>query len=246
VRDLHCAFGGVRAVSGVSFAVRSGRITGLIGPNGAGKSTALSAIAGAIVPASGSIELNGQSIAGLSSAQIARRGVARTFQLPAEFGQLSVLENVVVAAPNQRGETLLGALLGKRYWRAQEKKLVIDARDILRRFSLVDKENERAGNLSGGQKRILELMRALMTKPKLLLLDEPMAGVSPALAGEIGNHLLQLRDDGYGMLLVEHQLRMVQRLCDDIIVMSQGKVIFDGDMRGMLTSREVQEAYLVG
>jgi ABC-type branched-subunit amino acid transport system ATPase component len=246
VRDLFCSFGGVHAVNGVSFTVSSGSITGLIGPNGAGKSTVLNMIAGAIKPTAGSILVDCESIGGLASDQIARRGVARTFQMPAEFAQLTVLENLLVAAPDQRGETLRGALLGKRFWRSEERERIVEARQLLQRFALSDKENDRAGNLSGGQKRLLELMRVLMTRPKLLLLDEPMAGVNPSLAREIATYLLELRSEGYTMLLVEHQLRLVQRLCDDIIVMSQGEIIFQGDMPGLLRSREVQEAYLAG
>src|SRR5579872_5516404 len=159
VTDLHRQFGGVHAVNGASFQVPPGRITGLIGPNGAGKSTALNIIAGALKPSAGTVSYRGKDITGLPSYKVARRGIIRTFQLSSEFAALTVLENLLVAAPAQRGEALWQAALGKRYWRPQERATVERARQLLVRFDMSAKEDEYAGNLSGGQKRLLELMR---------------------------------------------------------------------------------------
>jgi neutral amino acid transport system ATP-binding protein len=246
VRDLRRDFQAVRAVDGASFSAREGRITGLIGPNGAGKSTALSVIAGALKPSGGSVEFAGAQVAGLAPHRIAKLGIVRTFQISSEFGALTVLENLLVAAPGHRGDTLAGALLGKWYWRREEEALVARARGLLERFEMSAKEDEYAGNLSGGQKRLLEIMRGLMASPKLLLLDEPMAGVNPSLTRRIETHLLELRDEGLSMLMVEHELGVVERLCDPIVVMAQGKVIAEGTMELIRADQGVLDAYLVG
>jgi neutral amino acid transport system ATP-binding protein len=247
VRDLARSFGGVRAVDGISFEVEAGSVTGLIGPNGAGKSTALGVIAGAIDPSGGTVVFDGHDVTGASPMAVARRGLIRTFQISSEFGRLTVLENLLVGAPGHPGESLLGSLVyGGRAWKARERELVQRARELLHRFELQDKEDEYAGNLSGGQKRLLEIMRGLMAAPKLLLLDEPMAGVNPTLARKIEGHLGALRDDGLTMLMVEHELGVVERLCDRVIVMAQGTVISEGTMESVRKSQEVLDAYLVG
>ncbi len=200
VQHLHREFGGVHAVNGASFTVPPGRITGLIGPNGAGKSTALNIIAGALKPSAGTVSYHGKDITGLPSYKVARHGIIRTFQLSSEFAALTVLENLLVAAPAQRGEALWQAALGKRYWRPQERAMVERARQLLARFDMSAKEDEYAGNLSGGQKRLLELMRGLMANPALLLLDEPMAGVADdrARAGRGGAAVRPRRGHGPG------------------------------------------------
>jgi len=244
--DVHRAFGGVKAVDGATFTALRGRVTGLIGPNGAGKSTLMGIVAGAIPADAGHIEFDGADITGLPPHQIARRGLIRTFQLSAEFSKLTVLENLLVAAPAQKGESLLGAELGRLYWGRDEDALVALAREVLDRFAMSPKENELAGNLSGGQKRLLEIMRALMARPKLLLLDEPFAGVNPTLAREIEQYLLDLRDEGLSMIMVEHELGVVERLCDPVVVMAQGKVIGEGSMREVTARQEVLDAYLIG
>jgi ABC-type branched-subunit amino acid transport system ATPase component len=172
--------------------------------------------------------------------------VIRTFQLSAEFSKLTVLENLLVAAPAQKGESLWGAELGRLYWGRSEDALVDKARDVLERFGMTPKENELAGNLSGGQKRLLEIMRALMARPKMLLLDEPFAGVNPTLAREIEQYLLDLRDEGLSMIMVEHELTVVERLCDPVVVMAQGRIIAEGTMHDVGTRQEVLDAYLVG
>jgi branched-chain amino acid transport system permease protein len=246
VRELHRQFGGVRAVNGASFTVPSGRITGLIGPNGAGKSTALNIIAGALRPDAGTVHYRRQSITGLPSYKVARHGIIRTFQVSSEFAALTVLENLLVAAPAQRGETLPQAALGKRYWKPQERANVKRARQLLARFEMSAKEDEYAGNLSGGQKRLLELMRGLMASPALLLLDEPMAGVSPSLARRIEQHLVDLCGEGLSMLMIEHELAVVERLCDPVIVMAQGRVISQGTMADVRADQGVLDAYLIG
>jgi ABC-type branched-subunit amino acid transport system ATPase component len=246
VRELRRHFGGVAAVDGVSFDVAAGTITGLIGPNGAGKSTVLGMIAGAIAPSAGTITFRGHDITGQPTYRNARRGLRRTFQLSSEFARLTVLENLLVAAGDQRGESLGGALLGKWYWRRQERALVDRARALLRRFDLAAMEDELAGNLSGGQKRLVEITRSLMGEPTMLLLDEPMAGVNPSLALRIAAYLEELRDEGLTMLLVEHELGLVERLCDPVIVMAQGRLLSQGTMKELRVNQEVVDAYLVG
>ena len=244
--DVRRDYGGLKAVDGATFKALRGRITGLIGPNGAGKSTLLGIVAGGIKLDGGTVTFEGDDVTGLPSYRIARLGVIRTFQLSAEFSKLTVLENLLVAAPGQKGESLWGAELGHLYWGGSESALVDEARDVLERFAMTPKENELAGNLSGGQKRLLEIMRGLMARPKMLLLDEPFAGVNPTLAREIEQYLLDLRDEGLSMVMVEHELSVVERLCDPVVVMAQGKIIAEGTMRDIGTRREVLDAYLVG
>lgn len=246
VADLRKSYGGVHAVDGVSFEVGRGRITGLIGPNGAGKSTVLSMVAGAIRPSSGSIVLNDTEIAGWPSYKVARRGVGRTFQQSGDFSAMTVMENLLTAKPGQRGDTLRGALLGKRYWRAEEDALIARATDLVRRFDMTAMANELGGSLSGGQRRLLEIMRALMSEPEFILLDEPMAGVNPALGERIGDYLLELRDGGLSMLLVEHEMSIVEKLCDPIIVMAQGQILSQGTMSQIRADQKVIDAYLNG
>jgi neutral amino acid transport system ATP-binding protein len=246
VKDVRRDFGGLKAVDGASFNALPGHITGLIGPNGAGKSTLIGIIGGQIKASGGSITFEGRDITGLAPYRVARLGLVRTFQLSAEFSKLTVLENLLVAAPDQKGESLLGAELSRFYWGRSEAANVDAARDVLDRFEMTPKENELAGNLSGGQKRLLEIMRALMTKPKMLLLDEPFAGVNPTLARQIEQYLLDLRGEGLSMIMVEHELAVVERLCEPVVVMAQGKVITEGSMRDVSTQQEVLDAYLVG
>jgi neutral amino acid transport system ATP-binding protein len=246
VEGLRRSFGGVQAVRGVSFAVAEGTITGLIGPNGAGKSTVLAMIAGSTSPSAGSITFRGQDISGKPPHRIARLGVIRTFQSSSEFERLTVLENMLVAAGSQRGERMGNALLGRWRWRSEEEEMVERARVLLERFEIPAKEDELAGNLSGGQKRLLELARSLMSEPQLLLLDEPMAGVNPSLVRRLEEHLLGLRAEGLTMLMVEHELGVVERLCDPVVVMAQGQVLSTGTMSELRSDQQVLDAYLVG
>lgn len=246
VRDVHRDFGGVQAVDGATFNAAQGRITGLIGPNGAGKSTLMGIVGGAIKPSAGTITFDGGDITGRPAHLVARRGLIRTFQLSAEFARLTVLENLLVAVPGQKGESLWGAELGRLFWGKAQDEHAARAREVLERFAMTPKENELAGNLSGGQKRLLEIMRALMARPKMLLLDEPFAGVNPTLATEIQRYLVDLRDEGLSMIMVEHELAVVERLCDPVVVMAQGKVIAEGAMGDVGAREEVLRAYLVG
>jgi len=246
VEDLHRSFGGVRAVAGASFTVRAGTITGLIGPNGAGKSTVISLIGGQLRPTSGRVLLQGAEVSGQRPHQLAERGVIRTFQTANLFARMTVIENLLLGAPAWRGESVTAALAGKWSWKAGEERLVRQAREVLARFEMEHTEREYAGNLSGGQKRIVEIMRAVMARPQLLLLDEPMAGVNPALAGRIAGHLSELRSEGITLLMVEHELAVVERICDPVIVMAQGRVLAEGSMADLRANREVVDAYLAG
>lgn len=246
VRGLAKHFGGVQAVRDVSFDVAAGSITGLIGPNGAGKSSVLAIASGFLAPSAGNVRFAGEDVSGRPAYRLARLGLVRTFQLSSEFERLSVLENLLVAAPGQPGERLRVALAGRWRWRKAEDAAVARARELLARFEIPAKEDDLAGDLSGGQKRLLELARALMAEPKLLLLDEPMAGVNPALIRRIEAHLLSLRDEGLTMLMVEHELGVVERLCDPVVVMAQGQVLSSGTMAQLRANQEVLDAYLVG
>jgi neutral amino acid transport system ATP-binding protein len=244
--DIHRHFEGMRAVDGVSIEVQPGKITGLIGPNGAGKSTLMAVLAGTLPSTSGTILFDGENISRLPAYMRARRRLVRTFQLPSEFARLTVLENLLVAAPHNRGDSLFGALMGKRYWIDDERRLVGEARALLKRFGMSAKESDYAGTMSGGQKRLIEIMRALMLHPRLLLLDEPMSGVHPKIVEEIQHYLEDLRAEGLTILMVEHELHMVDRLCDTVVVMAQGKVIGSGTMSSLRRQPEIVDAYLVG
>ncbi len=244
--DIHRHFEGLHAVDGVSIEVPAGKITGLIGPNGAGKSTFLAVLAGTLPATSGTIVFDGQDITRVPAYMRARRGLVRTFQLPSEFARLTVLENLLVAAPKNKGDSLFGALMGRRYWIGDERRLVEAARGLLKRFGMSAKESDYAGNMSGGQKRLIEIMRGLMLRPRLLLLDEPMSGVHPKIVLEIQHYLQDLRADGLTILMVEHELHMVERLCDSVVVMAQGRVIGSGTMATLRRQREIVDAYLVG
>jgi branched-chain amino acid transport system permease protein len=245
-RDVVREFGGVRAVDGVSFAVRKGQLTGLIGPNGAGKSTLLAMLAGTLPVTSGQIIYRGNDITGVPAFRRARVGLVRTFQLASEFRRLTVMENLLSAVPGNRGDSLRGALLGRRYWRGDEEAAVRRATGLLERFGLVEMANSYAGELSGGQRRLVEIMRALMAEPATLLLDEPMAGVHPNLARRIGAELVALCAEGMTILMVEHELAIMDEFCDPVVVMAEGRVLAEGTMQELRGRSEVVEAYLVG
>jgi ABC-type branched-subunit amino acid transport system ATPase component len=246
VSGLAKHYGGVHAADGVTFTVERGSITGLIGPNGAGKSTVLNVIGGFLTPTSGTIQFDGEDVTGQPMHLLARRGLARTFQMARVFGNLTTLENLLVAAPRQRGETAAGLLGGKSYWGRQEREFIEQAKDLLNAFGMAAKMDEYARTLSGGQKRAVETMRALMMKPKLLLLDEPMAGLSPSLSEQLEDLFLKLVAGGLTILLVEHELDTVDRICGKVVVLAQGKVLSEGRMAELRTRREVQDAYVIG
>jgi len=244
--DVSRDFGGVHAVSGVSLAVRRGTLTGLIGPNGAGKSTLLALLAGTDRPSAGKILYQGQDISGMPAFRRARIGLIRTFQLASEFKRLTVLENLLTAAPGNRGDSFRGAVAGRRYWRGDESAAISRAEAVLGRFGLTDLANSYAGDLSGGQRRLVEIMRALMAEPAVLLLDEPMAGVHPELARRIGTALTGLCSEGMTILMVEHELAIMDEFCDPVVVMAEGSVLAQGTMAELRERAEVVEAYLVG
>ena len=239
-------FGGVRAVDDVSFVVREGTLTGLIGPNGAGKSTLLAMLAGTLPVSGGRMLYRGQDITGVPAFRRARLGLVRTFQLASEFKRLTVMENLLTAVPANRGDSLRGALLGQRYWRADESAAIARAEGLLERFGLTGFANHYAGDLSGGQRRLVEIMRALMAGPSMLLLDEPMAGVHPNLARRIGHQLVALAQEGMTILMVEHELAIMDEFADPVIVMAEGSVLAEGTMEQLRARTEVVEAYLVG
>ena len=245
-QGLEREFGGVQAVAGVSIEVHRATLTGLIGPNGAGKSTLLAMLAGTLPPSAGTISYAGRDVTAMPAYQRARLGLVRTFQLASEFKRLTVLENLLAAVPGHRGDSMRGALRGPRYWRPDEAAAVARARTLLDRFGLAAHEDSYAGDLSGGQRRLVEIMRALMTEPTVLLLDEPMAGVHPALARRIGELLTGLCADGLTILMVEHELAIMDEFCDPVIVMAEGTVLAEGTMRALRGRPEVVEAYLVG
>jgi ABC-type branched-subunit amino acid transport system ATPase component len=240
------SYDGLRAVDDVSMSFERGRLTGIIGPNGAGKSTTLAMLAGTLASSSGTITYRDQDVTGIPAYRRARLGLVRTFQLASEFKRLTVIENLLSAIPDQRGDSVKGALLGRRYWGAQEREAVEQAEAMLDRFGLLDLADRYAGDLSGGQRRLVEIMRALMTQPDVLLLDEPMAGVHPRLAHQIGMRLVSLCEAGMTVVMVEHELSIMDEFCDPVIVMAEGRVLAEGTMETLRTREEVVEAYLVG
>jgi len=243
---LSRSFEGVLAVDRVSLEIERATLTGIIGPNGAGKSTTLAMLAGTLKPTAGRIQLLGQDVTDLAAHQRARLGLVRTFQIASEFKHLTVMENLMSAVPGQRGDSFRGAVLGPRYWRAQEQEVRDHAAAMLERFGLSALGDRYAGDLSGGQRRLVEIMRALMAEPKVLLLDEPMAGVHPRLAHQIGMHLVGLCEAGITVVMVEHELSIMDEFCDPVIVMADGRVLAKGGMTELRENADVVEAYLVG
>jgi ABC-type branched-subunit amino acid transport system ATPase component len=244
--DVRKWFGGVRAVDGCSIKIRAGHVTGLIGPNGAGKSTMVSLLAGSLKPDGGTITLLGKDVTSAPTWKRARHGLIRTFQVSREFGHMTVLDNLMVTVTPQPGETLFAAFFRGRAWHRQELRMLERAYMLLKRFGLATMANEYASTLSGGQKRLLELARAVMPEPKILLLDEPVAGVNPSLVRDLAAHIERLRDDGMTIVMVEHELSVVERLCNPIIVMAQGTVLDEGTMASLRENEAVVGAYLAG
>ncbi|MGE0734651.1 MAG: ABC transporter ATP-binding protein [Alphaproteobacteria bacterium] len=243
--DLKKSFGGVAAVDGVSIAVRPGALAGLIGPNGAGKSTLFGLLAGALPPDAGRIELKGQDVTGWPDYRIARLGLTRTFQLARELDRLTVLENLLLAVPDQPGEQLGAVFLSPRRVRAAQAASVAQAREILSMVGLAKKEDSLAKELSGGQKKLLELGRALMTGADVILLDEIGAGVAPALLVELCDLIARLnREHGKTFLLVEHNMSVIRRLCERVTVMANGKILIEGSFDEVRRDPRVIEAYL--
>jgi branched-chain amino acid transport system ATP-binding protein len=243
VHEVVRAFDGVRAVDGASLDVEPGSITGLIGPNGAGKSTLFHCISGFLRPQSGRVLLDENRIDGRAPHRIARAGLIRTFQTPRALTRMTVLENVMLAAPHHRGERLGGSLAPRA--RRREREVTVRATELLELVRLDGHSGALAGTLSGGQRKLLELVRALMAEPRILLLDEPMAGVSPTLRVELLEHILALRErDGITLLIVEHDLDFVMRASDRVIVMNDGRVIAQGSPDEVRADEHVVDAYL--
>jgi ABC-type branched-subunit amino acid transport system ATPase component len=243
---LHKSFGGNKAVDGADVVVGEGTITALIGPNGAGKSTVVNLISGLLAPDGGEVELAGQRVTGWPSHRIAQHGLIRTFQLSRELQGLTVLENLLVTPIGQKGESLVNIFFRPRAVRREERINVERATEILRDYGLYHVKDHWARQLSGGQKRLLELARAVMAGPKVLLLDEPMAGVNPALVDQIGDHIRKLKEAGITVLMIEHNLGVVERICDHVIVMAEGRTLATGRMSELRENREVVQAYLGG
>ena len=243
-RQLVRAFGSLRAVDGVDLEVRANTITGLIGPNGAGKTTLFNLIAGALAPSAGEIRFRGEPIGGLSPDRVFRKGVARTFQVPRPFPRMTVLENLMLVPLEQLGERFWN-----NWWRGgrvqrEERAARERAMEVLELCALAEKAGELAGQLSGGQHKLLELARVLMIEPSLILLDEPAAGVNPALLDTLIERIVALNKRGITFLVIEHNLDLVMSVCDPIVVMAQGKVIYDGDAAGARRDSRVLDAYL--
>ena len=246
IKDVTKRFDGLLAIDGVTFSVEEGTAVGLIGPNGAGKSTLINLVAGLEHPDAGTIVYRGNDISRMSPHRIASLGLVRTFQLSSEFQRLTVIENLLVGSRTQRGNTMGEALLGKRRWAAKESENIERAQSLLHRFELSRLTNEYAGELSGGQKRLLEIARALMAEPRFLILDEPLAGVAPGLREEVEGHLVALRNGGMTLLLCEHDLGTIERCTDTVVVMDLGHVLAAGTMDEIRQNEEVIDAYLVG
>ncbi|MGO4714127.1 ABC transporter ATP-binding protein [Bradyrhizobium sp. 2TAF24] len=236
--------GGFRALNGASVRLAAGAVTGLIGPNGAGKSTLFGVLAGAVRPAAGDVRLAGQTVTRHGPAWRARRGLARTFQLSRELSSLSVLENLLVARPHARGERLLSLLCARRAVRDDEAAAIDKARGLLQRVDLWRLADALAGTLSGGQKKLLELCRALMLDPRIVLLDEPSAGVNPTRIGEIVDFVQVLRQEGVTFGIVEHNMAMVRALCDHVYVLAEGRLLTEGRFDDVITNADVASAYL--
>jgi len=238
------AFGSLRAVDGVDLAVETGTITGLIGPNGAGKTTLFNLIAGALAPEAGAIRFQGARIDRLPPDRIFTRGLARTFQVPRPFPQMTVLENLLVAPLRQSGERLWNNWLRGGRVRREERLARERAMEVLALCDLADKAGAIAGQLSGGQQKLLELARVLIAEPKLILLDEPAAGVNPTLLETLVDRIVRLNRSGVTFLVIEHNIDLVLAVCRPIVVMAQGKLIYRGDAAGVRTDRRVLDAYL--
>jgi branched-chain amino acid transport system ATP-binding protein/neutral amino acid transport system ATP-binding protein len=244
VRGLCRGFYGVRALDGVDLDVERRTITGLIGPNGAGKTTLFNCVTGLIPPDAGTVRLDGRDITGWAPDRVAQAGLVRTFQIARGFPRLSVLENLLLYGARQPGETLWRAVARVASVGRRERELERRAFAVAERLNLSRVANDPASDLSGGQKKLLELGRVLMADPRLVLLDEPIAGVNPSLANEIAGHLRALRDDGLTFLIIEHHLDMIARLCEPVIVLAEGRHLAEGSFAQLVADPRVQEAYM--
>ena len=245
VDTLSKQFGGLHAVNKASLSIEKGSITGLIGPNGAGKTTLFNIIAGLFPPTSGHVYLDGEDVTGLPPHELFAKGLLRTFQIAHEFSSLSVLENLMMVPDNQLGETLINTWLRRSKVAQQEQEIREKAEDVIKFLNLTHLIGEKAGNLSGGQKKLLELGRTMMVDAKVVLLDEVGAGVNRTLLGEIGDAILRLnKERGYTFCMIEHDMDFIGRMCDPVIVMAEGSVLAQGTAEEVRANEEVIEAYL--
>ena len=237
------SFGGLRAVAVDRLQFQRGVITGLIGPNGAGKTTLFNLLTGFDQVDEGTWQFDGMSLGNARAHQVAQRGMVRTFQLTKALTRLSVIENMKLGARDQRGERFLSALW-RPSWKQQERRIEARSDELLERFNLARMRDEYAGTLSGGQRRLLEMARALMAEPELLMLDEPMAGVNPALRQSLLGHITDLRDEGRSVIFIEHDMDVVMGISDWVVVLAEGTVIAEGPPESILSNEEVIDAYL--
>lgn len=247
VRELEKHFGGLRACDRATFRIEAGRIAGMIGPNGAGKTTAFNCVAGFLKPDGGTVRFAGEDVTGLPPHRMFDRGLVRTFQIPQGLETMTVLENLMLAGEHQSGEAVWRNWLLPGRVRREEERLEARAHEVLEQTQLGHQAYIRAGALSGGQRKLLELARALMAEPKMILLDEPSAGVNPALIRLLAEHIRGLSERlGLTFLIIEHNLDFIRQLCDPVVVMAQGRVLDVGTPADVLSNPEVQAAYLSG
>ena len=247
VRDLVKHYGGVQAVRGVSFQVPQASIVGLIGPNGAGKTTTFNLVAGAEKPTAGQVFLYGENITGVKTHRLYAKGLLRTFQLSQEYGKLTSMENLMVAAADQPGEDFFMNWFARGRVRARETEVIEKAHDTLEFLGLTHVADELAGNLSGGQKKLLELGRTMMTDARLVLLDEPGAGVNPTLMLKVIDMIRRLNEErGYTFCIIEHDMDLVADLCQNIVVLAEGQVLTTGPMSEVRENEQVIDAYFGG
>jgi len=240
-------FGGIHAVDGATLDVGAGSITALIGPNGAGKTTLFNVLTGFYSSDGGEVSFAGNSIGGRSPHSIARLGMVRTFQITKALSRMPVIDNMMLAAPDQPGERLRTVVFRPASWRRREAEVREQAIELLKIFNLHEKADDYAGTLSGGQRKLLELARALMTRPRLLMLDEPMAGINPTLGRRLLDHMERLRrEEDVTFLFIEHDMEVVMNHSDRVIVMAEGKVIADGEPNEVRSDKAVIDAYLGG
>jgi len=245
VNNLSKYFGGLAAVSNCSLRIRKGSITGVIGPNGSGKTTLFNLIAGNLKPSEGNILFQDEDITGIPSYELFSKGLLRTFQIAHEFTNLTVLENLMMVPGNQSGEKLTNALFNPKIVNQEEVKIKEKALEVIEFLNLKQLSKELAGNLSGGQKKLLELGRTMMVDAKLVLLDEVGAGVNRTLLKDIGSAILRLnKEKGYTFCMIEHDMDFINRLCDPVIVMSEGSVLFKGTSDEVKNNEQVIESYL--
>ena len=245
IKNLYKNFGGIQAINNVSLEIKKSSITALIGPNGAGKTTLFNIINGSIKPDFGSIELNNINITGYEPHQLFNLGVLRTFQIAHEFSSLTVRDNLMMVPPNQIGESILNTWITPKKIRLEESKILNKANEVLDFLQLKHLANEYAGNLSGGQKKLLELGRTMMVEPKIVLLDEVGAGVNRTLLNTIGDAILRLNKElNYTFCMIEHDIEFISRLCDPVIVMAEGSVLMTDTISKVKKNEEVIQVYL--